>query len=341
MSRRNILIIIAFLIGIAIVALSLYAVLAGQFTRPRETTTEPERKRTEKLTCPLTGREVDIQRGRVPLAVVIDNVRQARPQSGLNRADIVYEVLAEGGIPRFLAIYYCGGRSEQRIGPVRSARTYFISIAEQFDAVLVHAGGSPQALTQINEGKIRSLNQFKFPKAYFRDPARRPPHNLFTNTSRLLNVAEEVDLRGPDTIKGPLFNAGEVSGSEAGTIRISYPTTRVTYEYDSNAKEYLRSMNGVPHRDAVTGDRLRAKNVIIQFAEHRVIDRAGRLDIDLVGEGRAIFFTGGRRMEGSWSRQSETEPFRYEDSTGNPFRLAAGQTWVEVIRKDTPVESGK
>jgi len=337
MARKSTLIIIAILIGLTGLALFTFVVLGGRFPTMEELI--PVQEEPERAVCPLTGREITTSPGRVPLAVAIDNVRQARPQSGLDRADIVYEVLAEGGIPRFLAIYYCGGESADRIGPVRSARTYFISLANQFDAVLAHAGGSPQALRQIEEGRIRSLNQFRFPKGYFRDPARRPPHNLYTNTSRLLNVAEEVGLEGPDTIEGPLFDTAEISGVEARTINIPYPTTRVTYEYDPDAAEYLRSMNGEPHRDDITGDRLKAKNVIIQFAQHRVIDAAGRLEIELVGDGRAIFFTGGKRVEGSWFRQSETEPFRYEDSEGNSFRFSPGQTWVAIARTDMRVTS--
>ncbi|MBE0448269.1 MAG: DUF3048 domain-containing protein [Actinobacteria bacterium] len=339
MTRRNSLIVIAFLIALAVMALSLYVVLGWRPFRMEEII--PEREETEKMVCPLTGRETDLRPGRVPLAIAIDNIRQARPQSGLDRADIVYEVLAEGGIPRFLAIYYCEGESMQRIGPVRSARTYFISLAKQFDAVLVHAGGSPQALRQIEEGEIRSLDQFKFPRAYFRDPARRAPHNLFTSTSRLLNAAEGAGFEGPDTIEGPLFDADEVSGNPVRTINIPYPATRVSYEYDSDTGEYLRSMDGVSHRDAVTGNRLKAKNVVVQFAQHRVIDRAGRLEIDLVGDGEAIFFTSGRRVEGRWSRQSEIEPFRYEDSVGNPFKLAPGQTWVEIVRENMRITNGQ
>lgn len=293
----------------------------------------------EALTCPLTGEELDSEPDRPPFAVAIDNIAQARPQSGLDRADIVYEVLAEGGIPRLLAIYACG--SADRIGPVRSARPYFISLARQFNAVLVHAGGSVEALQQIDRGDIRSLNQFEFPGAYERDPSRSAPHNLFTSTPGLVEAAEDAGFEGPDisSLDGPSFGEGDVEGEDANTVRVPLPTVTVTYRHDRESGEYLRSMNGQPHRDAVTGEQLSAKNVVVQFAEHTPINGTSRLNIDLVGSGRALFFIEGKRIEGRWSRSSESESFRYEGPDGSEFRFRPGQTWVEIVRPGTNIGS--
>lgn len=334
MRRKDSLIIVAITIGILVTILLLYIALAGRLPGMRNlppTTTTAGKIRT----CPLTGERVSNRPNQVPFAVCIDNIAQARPQSGLDKADIVYEVSTEAGIPRFLAIYYCEGAD--RIGPVRSARTYFISLAKQFNAVLVHAGGSPQSLRQISEGEIRSLNEFRFREAYFRDRSRRAPHNLFTTTARLSAAAKDAGFGGPVRIKGPLFDGDRAAGVEARAITIPFPATTVSYNYDSASGDYLRSMDGVAHTDAITREQLRAKNVVVQFTEQRVIDTAGRLDIDLVGDGRAIFFIGGRQIDGRWIRPSESEPFLYKDSDGNAIKFNRGQTWVEVVAKNMKV----
>ncbi|MCL6472615.1 MAG: DUF3048 domain-containing protein [Firmicutes bacterium] len=333
MRRKDSLIIVAITIGVLVTILLLYIALAGSLPGMRKPIPTTTIGRTE--TCPLTGEKVSTRANRVPFAVCIDNIAQARPQSGLDKADIIYEVSTEAGIPRFLAIYYCGGAD--RIGPVRSARTYFISLAKQFNAVLVHAGGSPQSLRQISEGEIRSLNEFKFREAYFRDRSRRAPHNLFTTTARLSAAAADAGFSGPVRVKGPSFDGDRAAGIEARAITIPFPTTTVSYNYDPVSGDYLRSMNGVAHTDAVTREQLRAKNVVVQFTKQRVIDTAGRLDIDLVGDGRAIFFIGGRRIEGRWIRPSESEPFLYKDSDGNTIKLNRGQTWVEIVAENMRV----
>ncbi|MEW5705898.1 MAG: DUF3048 domain-containing protein [Actinomycetota bacterium] len=336
MSRRTIIIVIAASIVILAVALVSFIVLGERlFKQIVGTTTTTKVQAQARTLCPLTGQQLSFSKERPPFAVCINNIRQARPQSGLNRADIVYEVLAEAGIPRLLAIYKC--KDARRIGPVRSARTYFIDLAKQFDAVLIHAGGSPQALREIKQGKIRSLDQFRFPDAYFRDPTRRAPHNLFTNTSRLAKAADDAGFFGPSDTQGLAFGKVKIEGGNAQTITISFPTTRVTYRYDPSTDTYFRFMNGQPHVDAAAGRQLQAKNVIVQFAEHRVIDRVGRLDIKLTGEGRAIFFIGGKRVGGRWVRQSEMQTFKYEDSMGNEFKLRPGQTWVEIVSEDVRI----
>jgi hypothetical protein len=294
----------------------------------------------EPVVCPLTGLETTASPDRIPIAVAIDNVRQARPQAGLDKADIVYEMLAEGGIPRFLALYYCAGDSEDRIGPVRSARTYFISVAGQFDAALAHAGGSPQALREIEAGRIHSLDQFRFGEAYQRDRLRRAPYNLYTSTAQLRGAAEGAGFSAPGRLEGPRFETPQSLGTEPYSIQIPYPTTRVTYEYTPSTGEYARFMDGAAHRDEVSGEQLTVKNVIIQFARHSVVDERGRLGIDLVGTGDAIFFTGGRRIEGSWIRDSESDAFRYEDAGGNPVTFVPGQSWVQIVRTGTNVTGG-
>lgn len=336
MGRRNAIVITLFLSALAIAGL-LFVVLVsrGSIDMEREptVTTSP----VQRFACELTGQEITGRRNPVTYAACIDNIAQARPQSGLDRADIVYEVLAEGGIPRFLAIYSC--RQADRIGPIRSARTYFISLAQQFDAVMVHAGGSPQALSMIEQGEIRSLSQFEFTRAYYRDPERRRPHNLFTNTSRLANAAEMVGFTSLRDPVGPEFGERQIEGEPAETIVVPFPTTRVGYEYSPETGDYLRFMNREPHVDAVTGRQLRAKNIIIQFTEERVTDQAGRLDITLLGSGRALFFVDGRRVEGTWQRDSENQPFRYEDLNDREFEFRPGQTWVEIVSENTRVTS--
>jgi len=163
---------------------------------------------------------------------------------------------------------------------------------------------------------------------------------LYTSTAQLREAAEKAGLSAPGRLEGLRFETPQSLGTEAHSIQIPYPTTRVSYEYAPATGDYARLMDGAAHRDEVSGEQLTVKNVIVQFARHSVIDERGRLGIDLVGTGDAIFFTGGRRIEGSWLRDSEFDAFRYEDAEGNPVTFVPGRSWVQIVRTGTSVTGG-
>ncbi len=293
--------------------------------------------------CPLSGDMAPEETiNRRPLAVMVENVPAARPQSGLDKADVVYEILAEGGITRFLAVYLHGDAEE--VGPVRSARPYFIERMLEYNAVYAYCGGSEAAKEMIRREEVASLDEFGVGRqAYRRIKGRKAPHNLYADTKKLREVG--ADRGYEKKVKLPDFyflNPGEENegGITAGKVVINYPKNFniVRWDNDSNGKMYSRYQGGSAHRDAVTGRQLTGSNIIVQFVKTKVIDDEGRMQMTMVGRGRAILFTGGRVYEGYWSKKSLRAQTFFYGKNGQLLRFNPGQTWIEVAPIGTRVE---
>ncbi len=293
--------------------------------------------------CPLSGEMVpEDAAGRRPLAVMVENAPEARPQSGLDRADVVYEILTEGAITRFLAVYLHGEAEE--LGPVRSIRPYYIERGLEYKAVFAFCGGSTAAQEMVRREGVASLDEFtEGRQAYWRVKGRKSPHNLYTSTN---NLRQAGARRGYErTVKLPEFlflQPGEENpaGITTEKLVVNYPRnfSLVRWEYDPKEKVYRRYQGGVAHRDAVTGKQLSGTNIIIQDVNTKIIDQAGRLEISMVGRGRALLFTGGKVYSGTWSKMDrQAQTFFYGDN-GEAFKLNPGQTWIEVVPKRTKVE---
>jgi len=300
----------------------------------------------ELARCPLTGEMVPKETlARRPLAVMIENSPEARPQSGLDKADIVYEMLAEGAITRFLAVYLHGDTAE--LGPVRSARPYFISRALDYDAVYVYCGGSEAAKKMIRTERIAALDEFGIGRRAFRRvKGRSAPHNLYAGTEKLRKVAEDKGYAGePEITPFKFLGEGQtpVGGQSSPGPAIYYPRSysMAAFKYDESRNIYDRFTGGRPHKDNVTGEQLTARNIIVQYVNTKVIDKEGRLSMTMTGEGRALLFTGGRVYEGRWHKSGLRFRTVFLDEQGQEFKLNPGQTWIEVVPTKIKVELSK
>ena len=297
-----------------------------------------------KVPSPLTGLPVsEIVAARHPIAVMIDDLRTARPQSGLSQASIVWQAPAEGGIPRYMAIF--SDQLPKEIGPVRSARVYYVSWAAEWDALYAHSGGSPQALETLRARGDGSLvydaNEFAHGGSFYRVSTRFAPHNLYTSGTKLRRLA--VKLGATDGPMDPAWEFGPDAPLDqrpfGGSIVVKYPQNTITYRYDRDTNTYLRSVTGEKaETDAGDRERIAPKNVVVMFAQFTDTgDAKKRLDADIVGSGKARISTNGRTETGTWKKASVKAPTQFFDASGSPVTLTAGQTFVQVVDIGTPV----
>ena len=274
-----------------------------------------------------------------PLAVMVENFVDARPQSGLDRADIVYEALVEGGISRFLAVYVDG--QADAIGPVRSARHYYVYLAAELNASYVHIGASPEGYAALNATGITNLDETYGDPGFWRDGARSAPHNAYTSTDLLRSSLKKVRRVTPGSAAGFHFRTDPqpVQGRDAKGLSIQYaPDYRVEYRYSPEDRLYRRFMDGLPHKDADTGEQVAPRNLVVQIVEAWVIDSDGRLDMAQVGEGKALYFRDGVVTEGSWHKPSYGKVTEWYDADGRPALMNPGKIWVQMVPPGTPIE---
>lgn len=293
---------------------------------------EPEPE-AEPVFNPLTHLEVSAPIEKRMILVSIDNHPDARPQYGISAADIVYEIPAEGCIPRLLCLFY--SEAPDIIGPVRSARPYMVDIAREWDALFVHCGGSEDALDYLYAGVVDNMNEFAWDSYFWRDKTRYAPHNLMTSGEKLYAY---LTARGMDTVtvmsrKFEFLDEEEAAyGAEkADWINVRYDYADNYYYYNAQISCYNRLIDDEAFIDAATGDTLKISNIIVQKVTSRVADSLGHLTIDMCAGGEAWLFTGGTVTKGSWSRADLESPTLFVDDHGGEFRLNPGQTWIEVI----------
>lgn len=288
--------------------------------------------------CPLCGVQTSKEKShRRPLAIMIENHPRARPQSGLVRACIVYEVPAEGGITRFLALF--GHNDAEELGPIRSARPYFIDLSLEYNSVYVHCGQSWQAFERIYTLNLPTINEMWRPESFWRNRSRYAPHNLYTSTEKLRKVVARKQWEKPHAQSHFSFHRGNITrdaSSPASAFSLQYPLgDRVSYRYDAAKQVYMRFVNGKPHVDKNPQSQIFAKTVMVLSIPAHTMDEEGRQWIDVVGEGKASFFAGGKVIEGSWLKRSLYEPASYYDVIGNPLKFPPGPVWILIA----PLES--
>lgn len=268
-----------------------------------------------------------------PVAVMIENHTDARPQSGLARANLVFEAEAESGITRFLAVF-ADGENLKEIGPIRSARSYYVEWAREFSPLYVHCGGSPEALAKIIKDKVFDFNEFYKGDYFWRDGSRYAPHNVYTS-SKLLDGY----LDGKKMEKGE-FEPWEFKDdlplekrTESEPIRIRFRTEdySVEWKYDKDMDDYVRYMGGKQHKDK-NGDEIRAKNIAISYIKSQVYDGAGRLKMENIGSGKAVICLDGKCEEGFWEKKTGLSRMRFYDKMKEEIKFNAGATWIEIIR---------
>ena len=276
---------------------------------------------------------------RNPVALMIDDHPDARPQSGLSLADVVWHAPAEGGIPRYLAIYQSklGG---QDIGPIRSARVYFVLWAAEWNALYGHSGGSPQALAllrRLGQGEyVFDANEFRYGGGAFGRVGFRPaPHNVYTDAARMRRLGKRLGAK--DHELEPVWTFGPdpplAERPEGGSIKVPYPYNTETYAYDRETNTYVRDVSDEKGQVDATNDRpIAPKNVVIMHVKFiDTGDSKHRLEGDVVGSGKAEVATNGRIIKGTWKKQDDTAPTRFYDDDGEPIVFTAGQTFIQVV----------
>lgn len=303
---------------------------------------EPEPEEVSPYKAPLTGMPLQEPLTRRPLAIMVNNAPAARPQSGLDGADIVYEVLAEGGVTRLVAIYHSQADGA-KIGPIRSIRPYMIELGESYHGVLVHAGASNDAFAILQRQHKEDLDEITNAGAYFwRDKTRKAPHNLYSNVEKLMEGAAKRNYAIEDSnVPAYLFRDAKdnVEGDAANSVEVKFQLDnyKVKYEYDSQSNLYKRYINGSPHTDLETGETLTAANVVVLGADHKVLDDVGRLAVNLDLGGDALLFQGGKVIRCQWVHASDDVIRLVKNNEELPF--VPGTTYFNVVPNEPSFES--
>jgi len=283
------------------------------------------------------------------VAVMIDDLWAARPQSGLSAASIVWQAPAEGGIPRYMALFSEG--NPPAVGPIRSSRLYFIAWAAEWDAVYAHVGGSPQALALLNssqgQGKVVwNADEFRYAKPYmWRISQRQAPHNVYTDGKhlRLLVKATHAPVSMSYTPHWQFAPDPSIDQLPVGgTIVVPYLANRISYSYQRSTNSYPRAVSVEGKQvDAGTKTRISPKNVVVIFMHFGPLNdhepQKHRLEATFTGSGKALVFNNGRMVRATWRKASLTAPTYLYGPDGKPVTLTVGQTFVQVVPIGTAV----
>ncbi len=291
---------------------------------------------------PLTGiaSESDISHTR-PTAVIFNNKQKATPQRGIECADIIYEISAEGGITRLVGVFMDISGAEQ-LGSIRSIRPYFVDIVKCIDPVVIHAGGSDDAYVKLKSERITYIDGVNgSSQIFFRDAWRKSnvgyEHSLMVDTSLVPTYLEKKKIKTqiseiPDL--GLSFGDSSAdNGDAAKMLKVNLSSSKTTSFRFSDGL-YHASQFGAIMTDETTGDQLAVKNVIIMKTKMKVIDSEGRLAVTTTGSGDGWYACGGHYVPIKWSRKSTTEPFKYTLSNDSEVTMGAGVTYVCVISSD-------
>jgi hypothetical protein len=302
---------------------------------------------------PLTGlpMEADYE-DRRPAAVMLNNLKKALPMFGVSQADIIYEALAEGGITRMVGVFQNPSRVPQ-IGTVRSTRAYYLDIAQGHDAILLHAGGSPEAYTEIKKRGVAALDCLRGYEGslYWRDKDRIQnaglEHSAFTSGARIESVFQtlKVRIRHEEGYRETLRFADDgtpAAGAPAASISIRYSSYKTgLFTYDPETKRYACAQYDAPYIDGQDETQVSVVNVLVLRAAVSQIkgDSAGRLTTRLTGTGEGFFACGGRMTPIVWSKASHDAPFVYTlEDGGAPLVLGRGQSYINIVPTNAKVE---
>lgn len=292
------------------------------------------------LYCPLDHDELPSMPENV-FAVAIDNGSKSEPQTGLDTADVVFELPVEGGITRFLAVFYHS--QPDVIGPVRSARHYYIDLVQSLNATYVHCGGSYIAKEELAAGAVADIDEMANSSAFWRDNSRQKPTNLYTSWENLDKLAKEKDLPKATDLEGySFYNSEEAEALTQGqntSISIPYTYKPVSYEWDEASQRYLRFSKGEPHMDAAGDTQIYADNVVVLHNSATIIDpNGGLLDMSFTNNsGTGYIFQRGNVVPIKWSMGEEYSPLVLTKEDGTPAQLLPGKTFFQVIINEMTV----
>lgn len=292
----------------------------GPITLPSPPVPEPERP---------------IDRTR-PLAIMVDNHPNARPQSGVSKADVVWEAPVEGGLTRNMLIFRSASATE--IGPVRSARPYFLRWAREFDAVYAHVGGSDEALSQLASGTLGldDANEFHNGATFWRDSRRDAPHNTYTSSERLRQLLEKKDWSGTtDAVDTTARSREAATGTPATRLHIIPIEGGESIEFRMDAREdgyaLWRRDRQIRDRD---GSAIAPRTVVVLEMDVLTVPdphAKGLIGLQTIGSGTASVFRNGLMRSGTWKKTSANDPTTVYDAAGQKIPFAEGQVWYVVI----------
>ena len=297
---------------------------------------EPPKPTTEA--SHLTGLQVGFDINKLPVTgVMIENSPDARPQSGLVDAGVVFEAVAEGGITRFLALFQ--DTKPGYVGPVRSARPYYIRYLLGFDANYAHAGGSPVAIADIASLSVKDMDQFYNGGSYDRVSNRYAPHNLYTSIDRLLALGASKGYTS--STYTPIARKAEkkidTPAASAIDIAISSSFYNVHYTYDTANNSYLRSEGGQAHTDEKSGKQINPKVVAVVVTDKGTDPDGIHSVYRTSGSGQAFIFQDGDVIKGTWSKPDDRSQIQFKNAAGEEQKLNAGQTWITLVGDSSAV----
>jgi hypothetical protein len=325
--------------GVGLILIASLVTLAVLYQRPVKVAAPTAKRSAPKVVpavkyySPLTGLRVDNEAAtkQAVTAIMIENSPDARPQSGLKQAGVVYEAIAEGGITRFLTLHQQD--KPQLIGPVRSVRMYYVDWLAPYNASVAHVGGSAAALAEVRNGSYRDIDQFFNAGAYWRATDRYAPHNVYTSFEKLdaLNNAKGYTS---SVFTGFSRTDGKPSDTPDATsiaIDFSGPLYNTTYTYDKTSNTYARSEAGVPHLDREDGQISPSVVIALHVDMSLVMQDGNREDITTTGSGQATIFQNGIAKNVTWHKASRSAQLSFTDEAGKDVPLVRGQTWIAAV----------
>ena len=334
----------ALIIILVILIIAAGGTLAYKISKDKENNnSEPEVSKVEEQK---KEKEVQVFKGNErPIAVMIDNHSEAWPQAGLNKAYMVYEIVVEGGETRLMALFK--GQDLDKIGPVRSARHYFIDYAMENDAIYVHFGQSPQAQSDIKKYSINDINGIaEDGTTFWRVKDKVAPHNAVTSTEKLIQSAKNKKFRTTSKEKSVLnYSAEEVNlenGISANEITIPHSDLQtVKYKYDEDSKKYVRYARGKEQTDWETKESVETKNIIITLCDNYTlsdVENKLRKGLKNIGTFDGYYITNGKAIKIKCTKNARDEKTVYKDLQGNEIKVNDGNTFVNICPTNAKVQ---
>lgn len=321
--------------AITVIILAVILVLWGLIHMPRQANQKVESQKIEQnfLRHPLTGQVLNQPIDFFAIGVMIDNAYNVRPQSGLKEADIIYEALAESSITRLLAIFDSNQKVE-KIGPVRSARPYYMDWAEEYGGIYMHVGGSPQAIDIISNYNFTNIDQIGAGETYFwRADDLDAPSNVLTSSANWLRAREIKEVQNLDWSAFQPWYFIEPTATTTPpdfSVDFSIDLYKVDWHYSDVLKKYQRN-DGEAKAIYDSGEQIAVNNVIVQIVDSHLIDTERRT-MDTAGSGQVFIFNAHGEQRGEWKYIDGRTLFF--DDAGQELKLVPGKTWVEIINSE-------
>ncbi len=337
--KNNLWLVVVLVAPAVILSVTLAFVFKPAEYELNESNSNPDEHPSEALRHPLTGELLDTALESEPqvFGVMVENSADAWPLTGIDQAFLVIEAPVEGNIPRFIT-FFSTDQEVDKIGPVRSARPYYLHWAHELDSLYAHVGGSPQALDEIKELGLTDLNEFYQGEYFWRDNRRGAPHNVYTSTDELKLALDEVKPEAPN-YQSWLFKTDTpldpVSTETAESLSLEIDWAQgdlydVKWRYQPDTNNYIRLQNNRLVTTSTSANVV-ANNIVVLAADMKVLDGVGRLSIDNLGEGDALMVQDGKIILGTWKKATSEERLRFYAADGVELRFNPGTTWIEVV----------